>query len=156
MDILTKGCIGRWLSKRLKQGTCLVTSVGVLLGADFAYALPVDNVRPQVASLVSSPSRCELKSGQKHCQMAVNLIWEAPKAANYCLWYKDQRRPIKCWHNSWHGSVKVAFNANSKTYFVLKPQTSENILVQTSISVTGTYKQRKRAQRRKRGIWRMF
>lgn len=115
-----------------------------------------DDIRPQVASLVSSPGRCELKSGQKRCKMALNLIWEAPKTAHYCLMLKNQSEPIKCWQNAWRGSVEVSFNASEKTFFILKQWTRDEVLVQTGISVTGSYKQRKRAQRRKRGFWRMF
>lgn len=114
------------------------------------------DIRPQVANLVSSPGRCELKAGQKRCKMVLNLIWEAPKAAHYCLVLQNSKVPIQCWENAWRGSVKVSFDASEKTFYILKQWDQDGVLVQTGISVTGTYKQRKRAQRRKRGFWRMF
>lgn len=115
-----------------------------------------DDLRPQVASLVSSPGRCELKSGQKVCRMTLNLIWEAPEESHYCISQAEQAEPIKCWQNAWRGSVEISFNEAKKTLFLLKHSTSEQALVETSVAVTGSYQQRKRAQRRKRGFWRMF
>ena len=145
MDIL----MSRW---NQALGFCL------LLGSPGATALavPDDTIRPQVASLVSSPGRCVLKSGQTQCQMTVNLIWEAPLADNYCLWHQTGAQPIKCWQQQWQGTVKIKFSASEKTTFMLKAESTANVLVQTAIPVAGSYKQRKRAQRRKRGFWRMF
>ncbi|MFT4925482.1 MAG: hypothetical protein ACI8WB_001575 [Phenylobacterium sp.] len=115
-----------------------------------------DDLRPQVASLVSSPGRCELKAGQKVCRMTLNLIWEAPNNAHYCIGFTKRAEPIKCWKDAWRGSVEIPFSAKEKTFFMLKQASSDSVLVETSVSVTGSYQQRKRAQRRKRGFWRMF
>lgn len=114
------------------------------------------DAKPMVANLMPSPGRCELKAGQKHCQMQLNLIWEAPTEARYCLWRKGGTAPIKCWERAWRGNVQVNFNSAQKTWFELKNSHSDAVLAKTDVSVTGSYKQRKRAQRRKRGIWRMF
>ncbi len=131
-------------------GLALMTSFSALAVAN------ANDIRPQVASLVSSPGRCELKAGKKRCKMVLNLIWEAPKAAHYCLVLQNSNVPIQCWENAWRGSVKVSFDASEKTFYMLKHWDQDGVLVKTGISVTGTYKQRKRAQRRKRGFWRMF
>lgn len=148
--------VARKASRKVgRMGGCLG---GLALMTSFsAPAIANDkDIRPQVASLVSSPGRCELKTGQKRCKMALNLIWEAPKVAHYCLVLKNSNVPIQCWENAWRGSVKISFDASEKTFYILKQWNQDEVLVQTGISVTGSYKQRKRAQRRKRGFWRMF
>jgi hypothetical protein len=143
-----------------KRMTSLVLVLMVLAAVwtfpSMAVAPSVDSIRPQVASLVSSPGRCEIKLGQQVCQMRLNLIWETPSADRYCLLLKHQDKPIKCWENAWRGSVEVSFSASKKTFYLLKKTASDTVVVQTGVSVTGNYKQRKRAQRRKRGFWRMF
>ena len=117
-----------------------------------------DLVRPQVASMVSSPGRCELKSGSKICQMTMSLIWEAPKEASYCIWHlsQPQSQLIKCWDDTWQGSVRLNFKSSQKVSFVLKAKGDDIEVAKTDVVVTASYKQRKRAQRRKRGFWRMF
>ena len=123
-----------------------------------------DLVRPQVASMVSSPGRCELKSGGKICQMTMSLIWEAPQEASYCIWHlsqvQSQAQPqsqlIKCWDDTWQGSVRLNFKSSQKVSFVLKAKGDDIEVAKTDVVVTASYKQRKRAQRRKRGFWRMF
>lgn len=123
--------------------------------ADAEAAVDSD-IMPQVANVMSSPGRCELKSGQKKCRMQLNLIWEAPSKAKYCLFVRGEDAPLKCWQDAWRGSVEIEFQSSKKQYFELKNSHSDAVLAKTGVSVTGSYKQRKRAQRRKRGIWRMF
>lgn len=138
-------------------GAVFATILTTLLSVPVVLASESDfDAKPQVANLMPSPGRCELKTGQQKCEMRLNLIWEAPSEARYCLWRKGESKPIKCWENAWRGSVEIQFNASKKTWFELKNSHSSDALAKTGVSVTGSYKQRKRAQRRKRGIWRMF
>ena len=136
----------------------LVTLVG--LGMATSVSAQQNNEvnvnRPQVASLVASPGRCVLKSGNSICQMTMSLIWEAPNVDSYCIWHEKQAHPIKCWDEVWQGSVRLKFKSSQKTSFVLKVKGDDAQIAAANVAVTGSYKQRKRAQRRKRGFWRMF
>ena len=123
---------------------------------NIAMSNQTDLVRPQVASIVSSPGRCELNSGSNVCQMTMSLIWEAPKVNSYCIWHQSQLQPIKCWDKTWQGSVRLKFKSSQKVSFVLKAKGDDIELAKADVAVTASYKQRKRAQRRKRGFWRMF
>lgn len=134
----------------------LLLTLLFIAGQSKATPLQDSDIRPQVASLISSPGRCVLRSGQHLCQMKLNLIWEAPQQAHYCIMRKDVALPLKCWQGAWRGSVEIDFLSANKTYYWLKQSAIDKVLVETSIAVTASYKQRKRAQRRKRGFWRMF
>jgi hypothetical protein len=115
--------------------------------------------RIKIASIVASPNSCALEPLEEVCEMTFHLLWETPKKGNYCLYLADEfDTPIKCWKKTERASIQLTYFAhileNSKNYLLIdnSPQTIAVVVV----PVTGTLKQRQRAQRRRRGFWRMF
>jgi hypothetical protein len=139
-----------------RRPTALLLLMLLLVLATRTMPAMADDIRPQVASLISSPGRCVLKTGRNVCQMKLNLMWETPIQDAYCIMQKNVLAPVKCWENAWRGKVEIDFIGANKTYFLLKQSSFDKVLVETAIAVTVTYKQRKRAQRRKRNFWRIF
>ena len=112
-------------------------------------------LKTMVPTLVASPGMCELEIGDSHCNMTTTLIWEVPKAGNYCLKDADAQEILNCWESSWSGTFQVVFNSGSSKTFVLTRGPEGTIAANTTIKVTGTLEQRMRARRR-RGLWRIF
>lgn len=108
-----------------------------------------------VPTLVASPGMCELEFGQSQCVMNTTLIWEAPKAGDFCLKDTKNEQVLNCWENSWSGTFQVEFNSGDSKTFVLIRGRKGTIAANTTITVTGTLEQRMRARRR-RGLWRIF
>jgi len=113
----------------------------------------------KVASMVASPNSCALEATDDFCKMTFHILWETPSKGDFCLHSKAGIKPLKCWYNEDHGSIELEFFAhileNSKSYSLLDAQ-GDNLIATVNIPITGTLKQRQRAQRRRRGFWRMF
>ena len=123
--------------------------------ADNAFA----NKPLKVASMVASPNSCALEATNEFCEMNFHILWEAPTKGDFCLHSKAGVKPLKCWYNADHGTIELEFSAhileNSKNYSLLDAQ-GDTLIATVSVPITGTLKQRQRAQRRRRGFWRMF
>jgi len=117
-------------------------------------------VKPlKVASMVASPNSCPLEATDEFCEMNFHILWETPDKGDFCLHSKTGVKPLKCWYNVDHGTIELEFFAhlleNSKNYSLLDAQ-GDHLIATVNVPITGTLKQRKRAQRRRRGFWRMF
>jgi len=113
----------------------------------------------KIASMVASPNSCALEATNEYCEMTFHILWETPNKGDFCLHSKTGVKPLKCWYNADHGSIELEFFANildsSKNYSLLDAQ-GDNLIATIAVPITGTLKQRHRAQRRRRGFWRMF
>lgn len=113
----------------------------------------------KVASMVASPNSCALEPTAEFCEMNFHILWQTPHKGNFCLHSKKGIKPLQCWYNTDHGTVALEFFAgileNDKIYTLLDAQ-GDHLIATVNIPITGTLKQRQRAQRRRRGFWRMF
>jgi DUF3019 family protein len=120
---------------------------------------PVNNETTKVASMVASPNSCTLKINDEVCEMTFHILWQTPELGNFCLHSKESVKPLKCWYGVDHGNIKLDFFAhileNSKHYSLLDAQ-GDHLIASVDVPIIGTFKQRQRAQRRRRGFWRMF
>jgi len=145
-----------------KQLIILISSV-LLLFTTLSYAQEQETVNKAssvaIASMVASPNACELSPLEEYCEMTFHIIWESPVTSRYCLYADDDSPAIQCWNKSKRGSAELKFSGHildeSKSYILIN---RENGITVTTVSVpiSGTLKQRQRAQRRRRGFWRMF
>ena len=112
-----------------------------------------------VASIVASPNACTLEPLEEVCEMTFHVIWDTPEEGNYCLFEDNEDEPLKCWIETNRGSVELEFSGHIleeyKMYLLLNSKTEITVATVT-VPISGTLKQRQRAQRRRRGFWRMF
>lgn len=114
---------------------------------------------PAIASLVASPNSCKLEPSQEICEMEFHIIWETPSKGDFCLFEENDYKPKKCWQDVQRGSIELPFIGHIlKEYKVyrLKNSKTKRVVATLSVSIKGTLKQKQRAQRRRRGFWRMF
>lgn len=107
------------------------------------------------ATLTASPNICELKPEQRACSASVALIWEVPRAGNFCLYHEKTQTRLACWQNKWSGVYQFSFSSGAAEDIWLIREESGAVLVQTEIKVIGAIEQRVRARRRS-GFWRIF
>ena len=125
----------------------------------FAMADSTNKQHIRIASKVASPNACELSPLEEFCEMTFYVIWETPSASRYCLYPDDNSPALQCWNNSNRGSIALKFSGHileeSKSYTLID-RASGKVIATVSVPISGTLKQRQRAQRRRRGFWRMF
>jgi len=118
---------------------------------------PVEPVK--IASMVASPNSCTLAPLEEYCEMTFHILWQTPEIGDYCLHDKESKKPLKCWYHAARGNMELEFSGhileNSKIYLLLDAK-DKHLIASVDVPVTGTLKQRQRAQRRRRGFWRMF
>lgn len=107
------------------------------------------------ATLTASPNICELKPEQRSCAVSVALVWEVPRAGNFCLYHEKTQTRLACWENKWSGVYQFSFSSGAGEDIWLIREDSGAVLVQTEIKVIGAIEQRVRARRRS-GFWRIF
>lgn len=117
------------------------------------------NKTVKVASMVASPNSCALEPTAEFCEMNFHILWQTPHKGDFCLHSKKGVKPLQCWYNTDHGTVALEFFSGildaDKTYTLLDAQ-GDHLIATVNVPITGTLKQRQRAQRRRRGFWRMF
>ncbi len=121
--------------------------------------LAPEHVNKAIANMVASPNSCQLGPREEFCEMEFHLLWETPSIGNYCLFNQQDSQPIHCWQQQNHGSIALTFAGhileNNKIYLLIEQQTQQ-LITSVTVPISGTLKQRQRAQRRRRGFWRMF
>lgn len=113
----------------------------------------------KIASIVASPNSCELEATEEFCEMKFHILWQTPIVGDYCLHSKKSTQPLKCWYQKNRGTIKLDYFAHilepAQVYTLLDAK-GDTFIAKVTVPVTGTLKQRQRAQRRRRGFWRMF
>lgn len=136
-----------------------LVSLCLLLTFFHANGAEISQQPKQVASMVASPNACTLEPLEEVCQMTFHILWETPKSGDYCLYVDSEEQPLKCWKMMARGSISVEFSGHIleeyKLYHLQNSNTAVTITTVT-VPISGTIKQRQRAQRRRRGFWRMF
>lgn len=127
----------------------------LLSGQAFAANQTTGYQRPEVASVVASPSVCTLEKGAVLCHAKGAIIWEVPADGYYCLWDNTLPEPLQCWQDTWSGSIQYSFSDGQSRRFLLIHGNSGEVVAETTIKVIGALEQRVRARRRNR-FWRMF
>ena len=112
-------------------------------------------LKTTVPILTASPNVCEMENNQRACSVTVALVWEVPRAGNFCLYHEPSRTRLACWQNQWSGVYQFAFKSGAAENVMLIREESDVIVTQTQIKVIGAIEQQVRARRRS-GIWRMF
>lgn len=106
-------------------------------------------------TLTASPNVCELTSEKRTCAITVALIWEVPRAGNFCLYHEKSQTRLACWQGKWSGVYQYTFSSpQSQGIRLIREETGE-IVVSTEIKVLGAIEQRVRIRRRS-GFWRIF
>ena len=105
--------------------------------------------------LTASPNICELKPEQRACSTTIALVWEVPRAGNFCLYHEKTQTRLACWENKWSGAYQFSFSSGAAEDIWLIREDSGALLVHTEIKVIGAIEQRVRARRRS-GFWRIF
>lgn len=106
-------------------------------------------------TLTASPNICELKLEQRACSTTIALVWEVPRAGNFCLYHEKTQTRLACWQNKWSGAYQFSFSSGVAEDIWLIREDSGTLLVHTEIKVIGAIEQRVRARRRS-GFWRIF
>jgi hypothetical protein len=125
----------------------------------FSYAVEPIKAPLKIASMVASPNSCQLEETQEICEMTFHIIWQTPSIGNYCLHSTKSTQPLKCWYQKKRGSITLTYFSHildsPKVYTLLDDQ-GDVFIASVTVPVAGSLKQRQRAQRRRRGFWRMF
>jgi len=119
----------------------------------------VNTFKQKVASMVASPNSCTIKVDQEVCEMSFHILWQSPQKGDYCLHNKNGVKPLKCWYNVDHGTIKIDYFTHlieEKQQYILLDAQGDRLIALVDVPIIGTLKQRQRAQRRRRGFWRMF
>lgn len=136
-----------------------ITLILLISSNVFAMAESHKKQNITVANMVASPTSCELSPLEEFCEMTFYVLWETPVSSRFCLYTDDNSPAIKCWNNSKRGSIELKFSGHildeSKSYSLID-RADGKIIATVSVPISGTLKQRQRAQRRRRGFWRMF
>ena len=106
-------------------------------------------------TLTASPNICELQSDERACTASIALIWEVPRAGNFCLFHEKTQTRLECWQNAWSGIHQFSFSSGVTEEVWLIREDTGIMLVQAEIKVIGAIEQRVRARRRS-GFWRIF
>ena len=106
-------------------------------------------------TLTASPNVCELKAEQRACTVSVALVWEVPRAGDFCLYHEKTQTRLACWQNKWSGAYQFSFSSGAAEDIWLIREDSGAMLVHTEVKVIGAIEQRVRARRRS-GFWRIF
>ena len=112
-------------------------------------------LKTTVPILTASPNVCELQNDQRACAVTVALVWEVPRAGNFCLYHLASKTRLECWTNKWSGVHQFQFSAGNTEKIMLIREESNVIVTETEVRVIGAIEQQVRARRRS-GIWRMF
>jgi len=132
--------------------TSLLLSLSFKLSAEEDIGIRLKTTEPV---LTASPNVCELQSDQRACSINVALIWEVPRAGNFCLYHEKTQVRLECWQNTWSGIHQFSFSSGeAEDIWLVREETGE-LLVNTEIKVIGAIDQQVRARRRS-GFWRIF
>ena len=144
-----------FLTRALSHTLLLAALAG--LAPTFAHA-EVDlgiRLKTREATLTASPNICELKEEQRACSATVALVWEVPRAGDFCLYHVQTQTRLACWKNKWSGVHQLSFSSGQTEDVWLIRESSGDMLVETEIKVIGAIEQQVRARRRS-GFWRIF
>ena len=109
-------------------------------------------INSQESYLKVSPERCvALREGQI-CYQNIVLDWQTVNKGNYCLFFKDNSRPLRCWSNLNQAQFKMDFQSKQSKRFVLKTKDSARGVASVEVSVAWVYGNKKR----RRASWRLF
>lgn len=143
--IRRSGSLRRWL-------LCFTACMGfAALGEDDMDI----RLKTTVPILTASPNVCELPSDQRACSVTIALVWEVPRAGNFCLYHQPNKQRLQCWANQWSGVYQFEFKSGASEKILLIRDESDVIVAQTEVRVIGAIEQQVRARRRS-GIWRIF
>lgn len=136
-----------------------VMALGLLFSLGSSSSLASDDLgirlKTKEPTLTASPNVCELKPEQRSCAASIALVWEVPRAGNFCLYHEKTQTRLECWQNKWSGVYQFSFSSGAGEDIWLIREESGVVLVQTEIKVIGAIEQRVRARRRS-GFWRIF
>jgi|GEM_PF-1806259 len=147
------------VSKLMRHLSILVISLGLTATAWASEEPKQPAPVTQVASMVASPNACKLEPLDEICEMNFHIIWESPYQGDFCLFEDHDDEPLSCWQLSSRGSVELEFSGHileEYKMYQLQDSTSKVTITTVTVPISGTLKQRQRAQRRRRGFWRMF
>lgn len=135
---------------RFALATCLLMPFALLAEDDFGIRLKTTE-----PTLTASPNVCELTSDKRACSTTVALIWEVPRAGNFCLYHEKSETRLACWQGKWSGVYQYSFSSpQSENIWLIREDTGD-VLVSAEIKVIGAIEQRVRIRRRS-GFWRIF
>ena len=106
-------------------------------------------------TLTTSPNICELTSDKRTCATTVALIWEVPRAGNFCIYREKSKTTLACWQGKWSGVYQHTFSSTKSEKFWLIREDTKEKLISTEVKVIGAIEQRVRIRRRN-GFWRIF
>lgn len=124
----------------------------------FAHANDDDELyrlKTYVPILMASPPVCELDANRQFCRLSASLVWEVPKAGDYCLYFVEQDKFLQCWKNKWAGVFEFNMYASSDAHFMLIRGQNGTIAAKAKLAVVGSIQQQENAKG-KTGFWRIF
>ncbi len=102
--------------------------------------------------LISKPQRCiALHQGQV-CYQRIEVRWQAPTAADYCLFWAAEVQPLGCWQQQQQGHMIIEFASDGSRTLRLIERHSGALAAETRIEVAWVYK----ASTRRKTHWRLF
>jgi len=133
--------------KSYMLGALIAAGLGVA-GSGDAYSAGEDD-----ASLAVKPNRCiALRQGQ-YCYQKLQFSWETSDADDrYCLYTHNEQDPLICWVSDQIKHFTYKFKSTEDIRFLLKNETQETIIDETSVVVAWVYKRSKKVSTG----WRLF
>tara|TARA_B110001452_G_C15108991_1_gene386591 strand:+ start:390 stop:830 length:441 start_codon:yes stop_codon:yes gene_type:complete len=128
---------------KIKVITLLVSMTGLLM--------PTNTMASTATVFSISPSTCVVNLAGDACNKPLQLNWQTPVLANYCL-YGNKKR-IKCWQSQQRISETLIFKIRDSTVFELMNE-QQQIIAHTKVSVKSATT--KRFRRRLRADWSVF
>ena len=129
--------------------------LSVISGSGYAQDELGIRLKTTEPTLTASPNICELQNDERACSASIALIWEVPRAGNFCLFHEKTQTRLECWQNAWSGIHQFSFSSGvTESVWLIREETGV-MLVETEIKVVGAIEQRVRARRRS-GFWRIF
>ena len=98
-----------------------------------------------------SPSTCVVNVAGDACNKPLQLKWQTPVVANYCLY--SNKKQIKCWQSQQRISETLILKIKDSTVFELMNE-QHQVIAHTKVSVNSTTS--KRFRRRLRADWSVF
>ncbi|MGB0899638.1 MAG: DUF3019 domain-containing protein [Psychrobium sp.] len=126
-----------------KSVTLIMSMTGLLM--------PINVMASTETMFTISPSTCVVNLAGDACKKALQLNWQTPVVANYCL-YGNKKR-IKCWQSQQRISETLILKLKESTVFELVNE-QQQVIAHTKVSVNSTTS--KRFRRRLRADWSVF
>ena len=133
----------------MKQGIVFTTLIFICttpLSVSWVHAEPTN------ALLTIKPQKCVALRQGSVCYQDLKINWHASASDNYCLFIKDNNKPLQCWHDAITGKTRIEFESNKSLTYIIKKQNEKEALSNATVEVKWVYRKKRELSKG----WRMF